>query len=206
MSPPTWASISVLRQVWLQDDSPSPDSRLEGAFQAVTEDLVDAVTADGRDRLAAGQQELRLLLASVTARTQEPDVPPEVSPAFSVGRLVGLLDVAEDAVRRVVVGVMEAEFAAPLQDDASVRVLLALHEKAGALATSSELVARSGLDKAEMSRRLSILESRGLVSSRRLGKYRLSRLTLTGTAIASRRAKKADALPAVVSRYLRLVG
>ena len=185
-TPRKWTSIAALKRVWIEQPEAAPDPRIEGAFDAVTEDLVDALTTERGDFLLAGHRDLRYLYSAAVERVRQQESGPEDHPSFSLGRLVALLDVAADAVRRVLVGSVEAELDWVLSDQACAKILEALHEQQGSLTKSSDLERTTELHKTEISRKLDKLEARGLVTSRRLGKHRLSRLTGTGAEIAKR--------------------
>nr|VFK27821.1 MAG: DNA-binding transcriptional regulator, MarR family [Candidatus Kentron sp. LPFa] len=183
MSKSNWASVKVLRHFWLDAGSAEPlDPRIEGAFQAVTEDLVDAVMPNGEERLAIGQRDLRALFLAINATEQGASA--ESSPAFAVGRLVGLLDIAENAIRRVWIGSTEAKIE---HDHNALKIIEELHRREGALVISTDIAQYTGLDKAEVSRKLAQLESLRLVTRSRLGRYLVSRLTSAGASFAARR-------------------
>jgi DNA-binding transcriptional ArsR family regulator len=159
-----------------QDQGSSPDGRIEGAFTALTEDLVDAILSENTDELLSGYQGLRKLYAVLVGRHE---VDTDSNPAYGLGRVVGFLDIAGDVVRRVLSGVAESELLKALEDSSTLKILNALFESGNSM-TSVEISQKSVLDKAIVSRKLDHLEWQGLVTSHRLGKHRLSRLTRQG--------------------------
>src|SRR4029077_3583538 len=84
-----WRSIATLKRLWLERSHTAsapidgaPPARTEGAYSAVTEDLVEAIASSAGDRLVEGQQGLRQIYAVAMAQRADLEIPVEAEPGF----------------------------------------------------------------------------------------------------------------------------
>src|SRR5437870_4405439 len=130
-----WPSLTALKRFWPwgQTSLSDKDPRTEGAFDAVAEDVVEAIGAADGERLLAGYEGLRSLYSKVSATAEDGGTALEQHPAFTLGRLVGLIDVVSDAVRRSFVGGVDAALENISSERLSLQVLETLQARNGAL-------------------------------------------------------------------------
>ncbi|MFT5431980.1 MAG: DNA-binding transcriptional ArsR family regulator [Myxococcota bacterium] len=157
-----WA---LLRSILV--DADGPDADIESGFAAGSHALLNAIGDGDRRELNGVWRKLRRLYEVLAAQADDDY---DTHPMFLLGRVVSLVEIANAAGHRA----EPPELVAALADDHStalLRTLLRLEH-----ASSTELVTALRWDRSTLSRRLSRLQSSGLVISRKDGRKLYSRL------------------------------
>ncbi len=166
MNPNASEAVVELRELVAADRLDDADA-LEALFTDIGEDVIEAIRAGNRERLAALRREVRRAYSLLVVRQAEGA---EETPAFVLGRIATLVELAGAAARSQ----RPAGFGHELDDDRNLEILELLQDQELAL---TELTKRLGIDKAAVSRRLQRLDAAGLIIRQMSGRRLFSRLT-----------------------------